>query len=91
MGALLALTSALCYGIVVPRFSAPLEPGGAGAMSVVVPVSAVTGVALSVLCGVLLLGDRPGALAWAGIAITVPALWWVSGGGSRRGRPPRPC
>ncbi|MEV5933425.1 EamA family transporter [Streptomyces sp. NPDC052079] len=57
-----------------------------GAMSVVVPVSAVTGVALSVLCGVLLLGDRPGALAWAGIAVTGPALWWVSGGGTRLGR-----
>ncbi|CAM5746079.1 hypothetical protein SAFG77S_11783 [Streptomyces afghaniensis] len=54
-----------------------------GAMSVVVPVSAVTGVALSVLCGVLVLGDRPGALAWLGIGVTVPALWFVSGG--RRG------
>ncbi|MBT2411201.1 DMT family transporter [Streptomyces sp. ISL-12] len=53
-----------------------------GAMSVVVPVSAVTGVALSVLCGVLVLGDRPGAVAWAGIAVTVPALWLVSGAGS---------
>ncbi|CAM5595152.1 EamA family transporter [Streptomyces aurantiogriseus] len=53
-----------------------------GAMSVVVPVSAVTSVALSVLCGVLLLGDRPGALAWAGIAVTVPALWLVAGGGA---------
>jgi drug/metabolite transporter (DMT)-like permease len=53
-----------------------------GAMSVVVPVSAVTSVALSVLCGVLLLGDRPGVLAWAGIAVTVPALWLVAGGGT---------
>ncbi|WP_217237899.1 EamA family transporter [Streptomyces sp. AC555_RSS877] len=50
-----------------------------GAMSVVVPVSAVTGVALSVLCGVLL-GDRPTPLAWVGIAVTVPALWLVSAG-----------
>ncbi|MFI9173757.1 EamA family transporter [Streptomyces lincolnensis] len=50
-----------------------------GAMSVVVPVSAVTGVALSVLCGVLL-GDRPTPLAWVGIAVTVPALWCVAGG-----------
>jgi drug/metabolite transporter (DMT)-like permease len=57
-----------------------------GAMSVVVPVSAVTGVALSVLCGVLVLGDRPGALAWLGIAVTVPALWFVSGGGSGSGK-----
>ncbi|MDG9710955.1 EamA family transporter [Streptomyces sp. DH10] len=57
-----------------------------GAMSVVVPVSAVTGVALSVLCGVLVLGDRPGALAWLGIAVTVPALWFVSGGGGGPGK-----
>ncbi|MFD7704891.1 hypothetical protein [Streptomyces caelestis] len=44
-----------------------------GAMSAVVPVSAATGVAPSVLCGVLLLGDRPGALARAGTAVTGPA------------------
>ncbi|MEU9187245.1 EamA family transporter [Streptomyces sp. NPDC048484] len=56
-----------------------------GAMSVVVPVSAVTGVALSVLCGVLFLGDRPTLLAWLGICVTVPALWCVSGGGGARG------
>jgi drug/metabolite transporter (DMT)-like permease len=56
-----------------------------GAMSVVVPVSAVTSVALSVLCGVLVLGDRPTPLAWTGIAAAVPALWLVSGGG--RGAP----
>jgi drug/metabolite transporter (DMT)-like permease len=55
-----------------------------GAMSVVVPVSAVTGVALSVLCGVLL-GDRPTPLGWVGIAVTVPALWLVSGGGAGSG------
>ncbi|MFE9399133.1 EamA family transporter [Streptomyces flavidovirens] len=52
-----------------------------GAMSVVIPVSAVTGVALSVLCGVFFLGDRPTPLAWLGICVTVPALWLVSGGG----------
>ncbi|MDN0197811.1 EamA family transporter [Streptomyces sp. S.PNR 29] len=56
-----------------------------GAMSVVVPVSAVTGVALSVLCGVLL-GDRPDAVAWAGIVVTVPALWLVSGGAAGDGQ-----
>ncbi len=146
MGALLALTSAVCYGIVVPQLSASLEPGGAptsggllsrrahfaavtllgqlgglllattvallvpagavrpadllwgalsgvgsgaamhflnrglsrGEMSTVVPVSAVTSVALSVLCGVLVLGDRPGALAWTGVVVTVPALWLVA-------------
>jgi drug/metabolite transporter (DMT)-like permease len=57
-----------------------------GDMSVVVPVSAVTGVALSVLCGVLVLGDRPGAVAWLGIAVTVPALWFVAGGGTGAGK-----
>ncbi|POX54487.1 multidrug DMT transporter permease [Streptomyces sp. Ru71] len=56
-----------------------------GAMSVVVPVSAVTSVALSVLCGVLLLGDRPGPVAWLGIAAAVPALWLVAGGAAAPG------
>jgi drug/metabolite transporter (DMT)-like permease len=46
-----------------------------GAMSVVVPVSAVTGVGLSAVCGVLL-GDRPTAVAWLGIVLSVPALGW---------------
>ncbi|MER8225036.1 hypothetical protein ABTZ58_31580 [Streptomyces sp. NPDC094143] len=32
------------------------------------------------LCGVLVLGDRPGAVAWLGIAVTVPALWFAPGG-----------
>ncbi|MDQ0773508.1 drug/metabolite transporter (DMT)-like permease [Streptomyces aurantiacus] len=61
-----------------------------GAMSIVVPVSAVTGIALSVLCGVCFLGDRPTPLAWLGIGVTAPALWLVSGGGvrTRRGRRP---
>ncbi|WP_026400927.1 EamA family transporter [Actinomadura rifamycini] len=49
-----------------------------GAMSVVVPVSAVGGVALPVAAGVVLLGDRPSAPAWAGIAVVLPALWLVS-------------
>ncbi|MEJ3651376.1 DMT family transporter [Actinomycetes bacterium KLBMP 9759] len=51
-----------------------------GAMSVVVPVSAVGGVALPVLVGVALLGERPTVLAWVGIVLAVPALWWVSRG-----------
>ena len=49
-----------------------------GAMSVVVPVSAVGGVAIPVVVGVALLGDRPTALAWAGIVTAVPALWLVA-------------
>jgi drug/metabolite transporter (DMT)-like permease len=55
-----------------------------GAMSVVVPTSAVAGVALPVLAGVALLGERPSALSWLGIVLAVPALWMVSrtGGGT---------
>ncbi|MDQ1032701.1 drug/metabolite transporter (DMT)-like permease [Streptomyces umbrinus] len=58
-----------------------------GSMSLVVPVSAVTGVALPVLVGVLLLGDRPQALSWFGLTVAVPALWLVSrtGDGNREG------
>ncbi|WP_086722399.1 GRP family sugar transporter [Streptomyces carpinensis] len=137
MGALLALTSAVCYGIVdfaggilsrrapftavtllgqlggllLAAVAALLVPASSvhsadlcwgalsgvgsaaamlllnrglsrGAMSVVVPVSAVTSVVLSVLGGVLLLGDRPTPVAWTGIAVTAPALWLVSGGRS---------
>lgn len=58
---------------------------GRGAMTVVVPVSAVGGVAFPVLIGVSLLGDRPSALAWTGIAVAVPALWLVSHTGHRTG------
>lgn len=49
-----------------------------GAMSVAVPVSAVTGTALPVLAAVTFLGDRPPLLSWLGIAAAVPALWLVS-------------
>lgn len=51
---------------------------GRGAMSVVVPVSAVGGLALPVLIGVAFLGDRPSGLAWLGAGLAVPALWLIS-------------
>ncbi|GLY79075.1 DMT family transporter [Actinoallomurus iriomotensis] len=57
-----------------------------GAMSVVVPVSAVSGVALPAVVGVALLGDHPSALSWLGIAVAVPALWLVSRGEGAGGR-----
>jgi drug/metabolite transporter (DMT)-like permease len=47
-------------------------------MSVVVPVSAVVGVAMPVLVSVVLLGERPTLLAWAGVVVALPALWLVS-------------
>jgi uncharacterized membrane protein len=55
---------------------------GRGDMSVVVPISAVGGVALPVLIGVALLGDRPATVAWLGIAVAIPALWLVARAGS---------
>lgn len=51
-----------------------------GAMTVVVPLSAVGGVALPVLVSVALLGERPPGLTWVGIVIAVPALWFISRG-----------
>ncbi|MGW5376706.1 EamA family transporter [Nocardia sp. NPDC003999] len=56
-----------------------------GAMSVVVPISAVGGAALPVLLGTALLGERPAASVWAGIAMAVPALWLVAGGATGAG------
>jgi drug/metabolite transporter (DMT)-like permease len=58
---------------------------GIGQLSVVVPLSDVAGVAVPVLVGVALLGERPSALCWLGIAAAVPALWLVTRVG--RGRP----
>jgi drug/metabolite transporter (DMT)-like permease len=54
-----------------------------GAMSVVVPLSAVAGVALPVLISVAFLGERPPWLTWAGTLIALPALWCISRGSAR--------
>lgn len=51
---------------------------GRGAMSVVVPLSAVGGVTLPVLVSVIFLGARPPWLTWTGILIALPALWFIS-------------
>jgi drug/metabolite transporter (DMT)-like permease len=53
---------------------------GRGAMSVVVPVSAVGGVALPVLVGATVLGERPAWPTWVGVGLALPALWLVSRG-----------
>lgn len=50
---------------------------GRGRMGVVAPVSAVTAAAIPVIVGVVL-GDRPTALAWIGVALALPAIWFVS-------------
>ncbi|WP_153393488.1 EamA family transporter [Ornithinicoccus halotolerans] len=51
-----------------------------GSMSVVVPLSAVGGVAIPVLVGAVALGERPPALGWLGVAIAIPALWLIGRG-----------
>jgi drug/metabolite transporter (DMT)-like permease len=48
-----------------------------GRMGVVAPVSAVGAVLLPLLVGVLT-GERPAAIAWAGIVVALPAIWLVS-------------
>lgn len=52
-----------------------------GRFSVVVPLSDVAAVALPVLIGVALLGDRPQLWAWYGIAAAPPALWLIARSG----------
>lgn len=58
---------------------------GVGQLSVVVPLSDVAGVAVPVLVGVAMLGDRPSVVSWLGILAAAPALWLVTRVG--RGRP----
>lgn len=48
-----------------------------GSMSVVAPVSAVVSGAVPVVVGVVM-GERPAALAWLGIAIALPAIVMIS-------------
>lgn len=60
-----------------------------GAMSIVVPLSAVGGTVLPILVGVAAFGERPAAAGWAGIALAVPALWAVSRGPAVDGHRPR--
>lgn len=50
---------------------------GAGRMAVVAPISGVLAAALPALAG-FVLGERPSALALAGIALALPAVWLVS-------------
>jgi drug/metabolite transporter (DMT)-like permease len=52
----------------------------AGAMSIVVPLSDLGALFLPVLFGVLLLQERPSALAVGGIVASFPAIWLVSRG-----------
>jgi len=52
---------------------------GAGQMNVVAPLSAIGAALVPVAVGVLS-GERPGTVAWLGIACAFPAIWLVSRG-----------
>jgi drug/metabolite transporter (DMT)-like permease len=54
-----------------------------GDLSVVYPLARGTGPALSVLAAVLVLGERPGALALVGAALVVGAVWSLAFAGHR--------
>ncbi|NKQ56911.1 DMT family transporter [Amycolatopsis sp. K13G38] len=49
-----------------------------GALSVVVPISDVGAVAIPVLVGFALLGERPGVMSAVGVALALPAIWLTS-------------
>ncbi|MFG2001431.1 EamA family transporter [Spirillospora sp. NPDC048911] len=53
---------------------------GRGSLSVVVPLSDVGTVAIPVLVGLAVLGDRPSPLGLLGIALTIPAIWLAATG-----------
>lgn len=59
---------------------------GRGRMGVVAPISAVTAAAIPVVVGVIL-GDRPAAIAWVGVALALPAIWLVSSHDADPGEP----
>ncbi|MBF6330368.1 EamA family transporter [Nocardia transvalensis] len=57
-----------------------------GAFSVVVPISDVGAVAIPVLVGLVLLGERPTATGLLGIVVALPAIWLISSGPSSADR-----
>lgn len=57
-----------------------------GTMSVIAPITAVAATAVPVICG-LLLGDRPGAVALVGVALSVLAVVLVSAAGGGAASP----
>ncbi|GAB2783316.1 DMT family transporter [Amycolatopsis magusensis] len=61
---------------------------GRGAMSVVVPISDLGAVAIPVLAGVVLLGERFSLIAGAGVVCALAAVWLVSRTGRAERKPP---
>lgn len=55
---------------------------------IVVPLSAVSMVLISVLLSLFFNGENPNLAVWLGIAISLPAVWLISGGKSLRKRSP---
>lgn len=59
-----------------------------GDFSAVVPLASAGGVVIPVVAGVAVLGDRPSIVAWVGMVVAVPALWFLlrSGRGTAMAR-----
>ena len=78
---LLALASAVLH---VAYFTALQRGYRSGDLSLVYPLARGSGPLLATLLAVLLLGERPGALALAGTALIVGSVFVLSGGGRTR-------
>jgi drug/metabolite transporter (DMT)-like permease len=77
---------AVVGGVLHVGYSLTLQRGyRQGDLSVVYPLARGTGPLVSVLAAVVLLGERPGALAWAGGLAIVGAIFWLArpAGGAR--------
>lgn len=68
--------AAIASGLVHVLYSLVLQYGyKVGSFSVVYPVARGTGPMLTVLAAVLLLGERPSAWGWLGVACVVAGIW----------------
>jgi drug/metabolite transporter (DMT)-like permease len=69
-----ALAAGVCNGFGTAFLYRGLS---SGRMGVVAPVSGVGAAVVPVVAGVLL-GERPATVVWLGIAVALPAIWFVS-------------
>ena len=68
--------AAIASGLVHVLYSLVLQQGyKVGSFAVVYPVARGTGPVLTVLAAVLLLGERPSAWGWLGVACVVAGVW----------------
>ncbi len=80
---LLALASAVLH---IAYFTALQRGYRVGDLSLVYPLARGSGPLLATLAAIVLLGERPGALALGGTALVVTSVFVLSGGRSRSGQ-----